>query len=784
MALATSTQFHMTATATTGNVNGGGFNPANANMMTDLVIDGLSSTNKLPDGDVSRGAWTTDSGGTTNLYASINDTSDTTYIKTATASTPAVFTLADMPSDLINVGAVSVTLRLKHTSSKGDILSMGAVQIFKSDGTTALTSSVVPASSTTLTDVVITPTLQGVYDKTSWDGAVIKLTSGVGSAGEVQIYEVSASITYNTTAITTTPTVSSASYNFDANDVGHWLFIKSSGYWYEGWYPITSVASNKATINAAAGAAQTRYSGEKIATTVSGVAGTEAATGGTFTIDYSQADTAIINGSTDFAATGGSTTLTSATGGFKKTFVGNYFHQTTTGTGAFGVTGWYEIVSYTNATTLVLDRTPNSGTASVACTGYIGGAARFNALEDAFGEMLPAGFRVYVKAGTYVISGTIAIASTNCTTTDSGWFIGYKTFVGDAPTESADQPLMAHGANNWTFGSNTNAKYMYATGTTTSVWSFPANSTCLYCTVRNTSTTANRAAIIPNSALIAFCDVVSQNGRAFAPAGTGAINRYYYNYIHDSSEGVFGNNTATTVIGNVFANCSTAGYTNASASTTSTMYFEQNTFYGRQSSPTGIGYNHTGASSSNNRFIGNLFAYNATGILMTTLMDTNLGLFNNFYGNTTDVTNYSKNATDTAVNPSFTNVSEVSFSNGTMTGGTASLTISGADLSSVEANKCYVRITANTGGTGTFIGNYLITAVDNSTKVLTLNNNAGTSGSATNVTGYIMTGLNFKPAASAANSNYDMAGGSNTTQTPAAGAVQPEAGASIISYFG
>lgn len=468
MALATNTQFHMQASATTGNVNGGGFNPSNANMMTDLVVDGLSSISKLPDGDGTRGFWTTDTGGTSNLYACINDSSDTTYIKTATASTSCFFTLADMPSDLINVGAVSVTIRLKHTSSKGDILSMNAVQIFKSDETTPLTSAVIPTSTTTTTDVVITLPLSGIYDKTSWDGARIKLTSGVGSAGEIQIFEVSASITYNTTAITDTPTVSSASYNFDANDVGHWLFVKSSGYWYEGWYPITSVASNKATINAAIGAVQRRVGGFKTANTVAGLATTQAATGGTWTIDYSQSDAALLT-ATDFAAVGASTTLTSATGGFKKTLVGNFFHQTTTGTGAFGVVGWYEIVNYTDANTVVLDRTPNSGTASVACTGYIGGAARFNALEDAFCEALPAGAKVYIKAGTYVFSSGVTISSGAGTTTDPIVLIGYKTFVGDNPSESADQPLFTLGATIITGNVHTYFKFIYATGTGTSV---------------------------------------------------------------------------------------------------------------------------------------------------------------------------------------------------------------------------------------------------------------------------------------------------------------------------
>src|SRR5689334_8551301 len=54
-------------------------------------------------------------------------------------------------------------------------------------------------------------------------------------------------------ANTASPVVSSASYNFAAGDVGHWLFIQSGTNWTPGWYKIASVASNQATLDAAAG---------------------------------------------------------------------------------------------------------------------------------------------------------------------------------------------------------------------------------------------------------------------------------------------------------------------------------------------------------------------------------------------------------------------------------------------------------------------------------------------------------------------------------------------------
>src|SRR5688572_24727159 len=61
--------------------------------------------------------------------------------------------------------------------------------------------------------------------------------------------------TDSNTGNTSTPVFSSASYAFVADDVGHWVYIKSGTNSLPGWYKITSVAGGKATLNAAIGAA-------------------------------------------------------------------------------------------------------------------------------------------------------------------------------------------------------------------------------------------------------------------------------------------------------------------------------------------------------------------------------------------------------------------------------------------------------------------------------------------------------------------------------------------------
>jgi len=52
-----------------------------------------------------------------------------------------------------------------------------------------------------------------------------------------------------TSATGTAPVFTSASYNFVAGDVGAWIYIASGTNWIPGWYKISSVGSNAATLN-------------------------------------------------------------------------------------------------------------------------------------------------------------------------------------------------------------------------------------------------------------------------------------------------------------------------------------------------------------------------------------------------------------------------------------------------------------------------------------------------------------------------------------------------------
>lgn len=167
------------------------------------------------------------------------------------------------------------------------------------------------------------------------------------------------------TGNTATPEVSSASYNFVAGDVGHWLYLGAPGSnWIVGWYQITSVASNKATLDAAIGSV---VLGTGAINTTAGISTAGTPTSGQWAIDYSLTAAAAfsLTGVTSSAANAIMLT-TSAT----KAMVGNVV-QVTGGTNA--TVGFYNIIAATAGVSLTVDR--NWGTAAVAAgTVGIGGS--------------------------------------------------------------------------------------------------------------------------------------------------------------------------------------------------------------------------------------------------------------------------------------------------------------------------------------------------------------------------------------------------------------------------
>lgn len=206
------------------------------------------------------------------------------------------------------------------------------------------------------------------------------------------------------TGNTSSPVVSSASYNFVAGDVGSWVFIKSGTNWIPGWYQIASVAANKATLTAGIGTAYLMSNSKPVsANTASGVATVGTPTGGTWGIDYSQQNSAQI-AFTDMVIDGTTNTIfTSAGNPVGKNFVGNIINVTS-GTG-FTVQR-VEVVS-TSGTQATCDK--SLGTlSSTGGNGNLGGSLGSPGLA---GGLKVAGNDIFLKSGTYTITSSSANVS-------------------------------------------------------------------------------------------------------------------------------------------------------------------------------------------------------------------------------------------------------------------------------------------------------------------------------------------------------------------------------------
>lgn len=536
------------------------------------------------------------------------------------------------------------------------------------------------------------------------------------------------------TGNTASPVVSSASYNFVAGDVGHWLYIKSGTSWTPGWYQIASVASNKATLSADVGEAIQVNNNRFGANTAAGCATTGTPTGGTWTIDYSQS-TASPFASTDLASSNGTTnpsTITSATNPFGKNMVGNLIHITA---GTSWGAGWYEIVSVSGSTA-TLDRAVGFAASLSNGTGKVGGALSLGAAsDDAVFELAvssaTSATRFFIKGGssvTYTLGTAVSVSSAG----NASWpviYEGYATARGDRPTGNT-RPTLDCGVDGFLYADLTDT-YCIQFTSTASLTIVPAtNNKYLYCKAINTSTTADRTAFGNGTSIqLFFCEGISYRGRAFL---CGPSSRSYGCYFHDSNVGIRvvtandgGTHMNNLIVGNV---------TSAVEATVSGGAFINNTIYGAENK-LGIGVNITAAKYP--LLLNNILYGFATGVNAATNA-IGWGDYNDFYNNTNDVsssTQWQKGAHDIAVDPQFANVQQLTGTSATTSGNV--LTQSGADFSSVVDGQDYLYLVSGTGITPGIYG-----IVSHTTTTLTLDIAPGTNATANKVW-QITTGRNF-----------------------------------------
>ncbi|RTK96716.1 MAG: hypothetical protein EKK64_03145, partial [Neisseriaceae bacterium] len=174
----------------------------------------MATSTLYPNGAAAFSSGTiTFTGGSSN-YLNLSDASDSSYMTTTGSNSYVCFPLTDVvPSGTITVTGVTITVRASH-GSKGDYGSLDYVQILKSDGSTAITSTGTAATTTTATNYAIVPSTIYYTDATSWNGAVLKLKQNVGTGTGATWYEAKVDVTYTITSGTVTDTYNSGSGNW------------------------------------------------------------------------------------------------------------------------------------------------------------------------------------------------------------------------------------------------------------------------------------------------------------------------------------------------------------------------------------------------------------------------------------------------------------------------------------------------------------------------------------------------------------------------------------------
>ena len=304
------------------------------------------------------------------------------------------------------------------------------------------------------------------------------------------------------------PVVSSASYNFVAGDAGSWVFISGGTNWTPGWYKIASVASNKATLDAAIGNAILYSTGGPYSpNTAAGVATVGTPTSGVWTMCYSRVGTAP-QSFTDLASTNGTNatpTVTSASYSFVKKDVGNFIKVNS---GSNWTTGIYRITN-TSAGGAVLDRACGSSATLSSGTWRLGGCLLS---PGQAGANHVAGNHIFIKNATYTIGSATQNISTGClqlvatsAAANRTSVFGYASVWGDAPKGST-RPLLQ------------------ASGISTSVLvEVQAGGQCAYLRVDGAAQTSSRGIRLSNvGAQALFCSALNCTNSGFVSTSNGA----------------------------------------------------------------------------------------------------------------------------------------------------------------------------------------------------------------------------------------------------------------------
>ncbi len=559
-----------------------------------------------------------------------------------------------------------------------------------------------------------------------------------------------------TSGTTASPVCQSATYDFIAGDATNWLFLSSGGSVTANSFcqiasVNTGVSPHTATLTAGVGTCNIYGAPHWTTNTVAGI-GAASPSSVTFAIDRSRNIAAAQN-----TTTASYTTATSliTVGGltYDATYVGSIINIVTI---SGGTVGWYEITNAAAGTSFTIDRDAGSGGDRTNLAINIGGAFSMGSnsanQSDTKVMQLMTGTNGTGSMHTFV-NGGFTIGAGGITTTGVGGtlapvvFSGYGTVRDDDPVGTS-RPAITGGTVSVVIGSNWIIRDFIITGTNATMWTIGTNSNVLNVKCTNSSPSTNRICMqFGAGGELWNSEVTSYRGVAIS--STTAAFTAFGNYIHDSDVGFTTSATTQanqTLSHNLFVGNITADI-RTTAAYTSKMIAENNTHYGGVvgTAPLGTGISLT-SGTTNVAVINSIFTGMASGI---TGGDSGQFIsqdkYNDYYSNTSDVSNWTKSATSFATNPQFTSAGQIAVADGT-TGAANALSSATAHFTTgsipVIAGRDYVYVSGAGGGTAVTVGVYGILTVNSDTTITT--DIALTSGGST-VPFQIIVGRNFLP---------------------------------------
>ena len=429
--------------------------------------------------------------------------------------------------------------------------------------------------------------------------------------------------------------------------------------------------------------------------------------------------------------------------------------------GALSTVGLYQVTSVTNANTVVLDR--YAGGSTTGCAWALGGA--WYGLDGTLSTLLnacAAGNAIWQKQGTYTLTANQTLSAAGSATYPITWQ-GYAATRGDNPNGST-RPLMAEGSYTTTISGNfwalTGLRFTCSANAASLTLS-GSNQTILWCQLFNTNASGSGHGYYLSgvSNLMIGCEAAAMTAAAFRVEAQSV--RILDCWAHDSNYGVFidANETGAPILGSFIEQCNYGVQVSVAGSTVKDCTIAN----------CGIGFQ--GNTAGQELLFNNLFVYNALAQKISAAQNSNLALYNNLYGNSSNRTAMPTGLGDTATDPAFGALK--SWTDLASTHGTSVVTSVSGGLNTYFQVGDYICIQA---GTNWVAGTYRITAISSGSMTLATDPTSATATSG--IARTLRTGIETSDARTGSSTFVNAQGlglalGVGAASAPAQGAWQP-----------